>query len=158
MHVQAISLKIWPPPRPPHFSSDTTINSFWMSVNLSQLCKYVHLYDFFLDATYKGCLRICCYFLSASFHSVCQSLGSSTWLQMACFHPFWWLSSISSYMCPPCSWPIHVSVASMLWLLWAGLQWTLRSLCLSQLDFSPLISLHIWTRSRDCRIRSSLCL
>ena len=68
--------------------------SLWVSL----LCKYVRLYHFFLDSTYKECDKI---FLSLSdlFLSVEQSLGPSMLLKMALFHYFLWLSNTSLHIC-----------------------------------------------------------
>ena len=68
-----MSLMIWPPLRPPHFPPVATLSSCWISVSLSQFCKYVHLYDFLLGATYKGCHRIYCFFPFLSFLSMSVS-------------------------------------------------------------------------------------
>ena len=59
--VDANSLRILPPPNP-HHSPMAIISSLCMCVSLSQFCKYVHLYDFFLDATYKACYWLYCFF------------------------------------------------------------------------------------------------
>ena len=59
--------------------------------------------------------------LSDLLHSVYQSLGPSTSLQITQFHFFIWLSNIPLYICATSSLSIHLSidtqVASMSWLL-----------------------------------------
>ena len=42
----------------PFFFPITTVTSFSKSVSTFLLQKYIHLYNFFLDSTYKGCFTI----------------------------------------------------------------------------------------------------
>ena len=77
----------------------SAVGSCWLSVSNIAVCSSkhqfilcfylsVHLYQFFLDSTYKGCHRILL-LLSDWLHSVWRSLGPSMLLQMALlFHVF----------------------------------------------------------------------
>ena len=62
-------------------------------------------------------------------------------LQMALFHSCLWLSNIPLYICITSSLSIHqsmdIQVASMSWLLWRALQWTLGCRHPFELWFSP---------------------
>ena len=81
-----------PPPFPPLVS----IRLFSMSVSLFLSCKPVHLYRFSRFHIYMLIYDIC-FSLSDLLHSVWQSLGPSTSLQMTQFHSFLWLNNISLY-------------------------------------------------------------
>ena len=57
------------------------------SISHFPFCKWVHLYHFFLDSTYKGyyLIFLCVFDL---LHSTWQSVGPSMLLQMTLFHSF----------------------------------------------------------------------
>ena len=76
-----------PPPSPTHFSPMVFICLFSTSVSLFLLCKPVHLYHFSRFHIYVLIYDIC-FSLSDLVHSVWQSLGPSTSLQMTQFHSF----------------------------------------------------------------------
>ena len=87
----------WSPnPSHPHPPS-VSIHLFFMSVSLFLLCEYVHLYHFSRFHIYALTYDIC-FSLSDLLHSVWQSLGPSTSLQMAQFNSFSWLSNIPFYL------------------------------------------------------------
>ena len=74
---------------------------FFTSASPFLPCKQVHQYRFHIYVTIQ-------YFsLSDLLHSMCQTLGSSTSLQMTQFCSFLWLSNIPSYACTTSSLSIH---------------------------------------------------
>ena len=83
-------------------------------------CHQVQQYCFLRFHIYALAYGIC-FSLSDSLHSVGQTLGPSTSLQITQFHFFLWLSNILLYICATSSLSIHLSVeiqvASMSWLL-----------------------------------------
>ena len=80
------------------FPSLVSIRLFSTSVSQFLPCKPVHLYHFSRFHVYALIYDI--YFsLSDLLHSVWQSLGPSTSLQMTQFHSFLWLSNIPLYIC-----------------------------------------------------------
>ena len=91
-----------------------------LHVSLFLPCKPLHLYHFSTFHIYALIYDI--YFsLSDLLHSVWQSVGPSTSLQMTQFCSFLWLSNIPWYICTTSSLSIYLSmgieVASMTWLL-----------------------------------------
>ena len=95
--------QFFPPPLFPLLN----ISLFSTSVTLFLFCKFVHLYHFFYS-TYKWYHMIYLFF-SLWLHSVWQSLGPSTLLQMTLFRSFLWLSNISLYICTTSSLSIPLS-------------------------------------------------
>ena len=81
-------------PLPPLVS----IRLFSTSVSQFLPCKPVHLYHFSRFHIY-ALVYNSCFSLSDLLHSVWQSLGPSTSLQMTQFHSFLWLSNIPLYIC-----------------------------------------------------------
>ena len=82
----------------------------WMdqvSVSLFLPCKPVHLYHFSRFHIYALIYDIC-FSLSDLLHSVGQSLGPSTSLQMTQFRSFLWLSNIPLYICTTSSLSIRL--------------------------------------------------
>ena len=77
-------------PPTPHFPTLVSIRLFSTSVSLFLLCKPVHLYHFSRFHIYALIYDIC-FSLSDLLHSVWQSLGPSTSLQMTQFRSFLWL-------------------------------------------------------------------
>ena len=57
----------------PHFSPLVTISSFSKSVSLFLFCKYIHLYNFFLDSTYKR-YHMVFLFLCLTYFTQCDNL------------------------------------------------------------------------------------
>ena len=116
-----------------------SIGLFSTSVPLFLPCRLVHLYHFSRFHIYV-LIKDICFSLSDLHHSVWQSLGPSTSLQMTQFRSFLWLSTIPLYICTKSSLPIRllmgIYVASMTWLLWIVLQWTLECMCLFELWIS----------------------
>ena len=101
-----------PSPRPathPHFPPLVFIHLFSTSVSLFLPCKPVHLYHFSRFHIYVLIYNIC-FSLSGLLHSVWQSLGPSTSLQMTQFRSFLWLSNIPLYICTTSSLSIHLSM------------------------------------------------
>ena len=95
----------------PHscFPPLVSIRLFSTSVSLFLPSKPLHLYHFSRFHIYALIYNI--YFsLSDLLHSVCQSLGPSTSLQMMQFHSFLWLNNIPLYICTISSWSIHLSM------------------------------------------------
>ena len=86
-----------------------SIPLFSTSVSLFLPCKLVHLYHFSRFHIYALTYDIC-FSLSDLLHSVWQSIGPSTSLQMTQFCSFLWLSNIPLYMCTTSSLSIHLSV------------------------------------------------
>ena len=79
-----------------------------------------------------------CLSLSDLLHSVWQSLGPFMLLQMALFCSLLWLSNTPWYtylLYPFICQSVDIYVASMPWLLWIVLQWTLGCMYLSELQF-----------------------
>ena len=72
-------------------------------------CKPVHLYHFSRFHIYALIHNIC-FSLSDLLHSVKQSLGPSTSLQMSQFRSFLWLSNIPLYTCTTSSLSIRLSM------------------------------------------------
>ena len=70
---------------------------FSMSVSLFLLCKSVHLYHF-SRVHINALIYDICFSLSDLLHSVWLSLGPFTFLQMAQFHSFLWLSNSPFYI------------------------------------------------------------
>ena len=85
-----ISQFIPPPPPPAAFPLLVSIHLFSTAVSLFMPCKLVHLYHFSRFHIYVLTYNI--FFLSDLLHSVWQSLGPSTSLQMTQFRSFLWLS------------------------------------------------------------------
>ena len=95
-------------PPPPPFPPLVSICLFSMSMSLFLPCKLVPLYHFSRSHIYALIYNIC-FSLSDLLHSVRQSLGPSTSLQMTQFRSFLWLSNIPLYMCTT-SLSIHLSM------------------------------------------------
>ena len=96
-----------PPPPPYHFPPLVSIHLFSTSVSLFLPCKLVHLYHFSRFHIYALIYDIC-FSLSDLLHSVWQSLGPSTSLQITQFCSFSWLSNIPLYICATSSLSIHL--------------------------------------------------
>ena len=81
-----------------------------------------------------------CFSLSNLLLSVWEALGSSTSLQLTQIYSYLWLSNIPLHKCTTTSLSIYLSmniwVASMSWLLYTVLQWTVGHMCLLELWFS----------------------
>ena len=86
-----------PPPPPPRFPPLVSIRLFSTSVSLFLPCKQVHLYHFSRFHMYELIYDVC-FSLSDLLHSVWQSLGPTTSLQMTQFCSFLWLSNIPLYI------------------------------------------------------------
>ena len=88
------------PPSPPHRGFPPLVSIRLFSTSVSQLlpCKPVHLYHF---SRFHICVIIydICFSLSDLLHSVGQSLGPSTSLQITQFRSFLWPSNIPLYIC-----------------------------------------------------------
>ena len=95
---------------PPTFPPLVSIHLFSTSVSLFLPCKPVHLYHFSRFYMYVLIYNIW-FSLSDLLHSIWQSLGPSTSLQMTQFCSFLWLSNIPLYICTTSSLSIHLSVA-----------------------------------------------
>ena len=104
-----ISQFIPTPPPSPCFPPLVSIHLFSTSVTLLLPCKPVHLYHFSRFHIYALIYDIC-FSLSDLLHSVWQSLGPSTSLQMTQFHSFLWLSNIPLYICTTSSLSIPLSM------------------------------------------------
>ena len=104
-----ISQFITPPPATRHFPPLVSIHLFSTSVSLFLPCKLVHLYHFSRFHIYVLIYDIC-FSLSDLLHSVWQSLGPSTSLQMTQFRSFLWLSNIPLYICTTSSLSIRLSM------------------------------------------------
>ena len=96
------------PPPPPAFPPGVHTFGLYICVSISALqtgssvpYSRFHIYALIYDI---------CFSLSDLLHSVWQSLGSSTSLQMTQFHSFLWLSNIPLYICITSSLSIHLSV------------------------------------------------
>ena len=91
------------------------------SASLFLSCPQVLQNHFFFRLHIYVLAYVICFSLSDIFHSVGQTLGPSTSLQITQFHFFLWLSNIPLYICATPSLSIHLSmdtyVASMSWLL-----------------------------------------
>ena len=87
-----------PPPPAPTFLPWCPYVLFSTSVSLFLSCKPVHLYHFSIFHIYVLIHNIR-FSLSNLLHSVWQSLGPSTCLQMTQFPSFLWLSNIPLYKC-----------------------------------------------------------
>ena len=88
-----------PAPRtPPCFPPLVSICLFSTSVSLFLPCKPVPLYHFSRFHIYVLIYDIC-FSLSDLLHSVLQSLGPSTSLQMTQFQTFLWLTNSQLYIC-----------------------------------------------------------
>ena len=100
-----------PPPPHPHFPTFMSICLFSTSALQTSFlpCKPVHLYHFSRFHIYALIYNIC-FSLSDLFHSLWQSLGPSTSLQMTQFRSFVWLSNIPLYICTTSSLSIHLSM------------------------------------------------
>ena len=98
-----------PPPPPPCFPPLASIGLFSTSVFLLLPCKPVHLYHFSRFHIYALIYNIG-FSLSDLLHSVWQSLGPSTSLQMTQFHSFLWLSNIPLCIYTTSSLSIHLSM------------------------------------------------
>ena len=99
-----------PPPAPhPCFPRLVSIHLFCTSVSLFLHCKPVYLYHFSRFHIYALVYDIC-FSLSDLLHSVWQSLGSPTSLQMTQFHTFLWMSNIPLYICTTSSLSIRLSM------------------------------------------------
>ena len=97
------------PCAPPPVSPLVSIRLFSTFVSLFLPCKPVHLYHFSRFHVY-ALIYDTCFSLSDLFHSVWQTLGPSTSLQMTQFHSFLWLSNIPLYICTTSSLSICLSV------------------------------------------------
>ena len=106
-----ISQFITPPPPPCHFPPLVSIRLFSTSVSLFLPCKLVHLYHFSRFHIHALIYDIC-FSLFDLLHSVWQSLGPSTSLQMTQFRFFWWLSNIPLYICTTSSLSIRLSMGT----------------------------------------------
>ena len=84
------------PPPPTAFPPLVSIRLFSTSVSLFVPCKLVHLYHFSRFHIYALIYDICFSF-SDLLHSVWQTLGPSTSLQMTQFQSFLWLSNSIVY-------------------------------------------------------------
>ena len=105
-----ISQFIPPPPHPSRrIPPLVSIHLFSTSVSLFLPCKLVHLYQFSRFHIYALIYDIC-FSLSDLLHSVWQSLGPSTSLQMSQFRSFLRLSNIPLYICTTSSLSIHLSM------------------------------------------------
>ena len=102
-----ISQFIPPPPPLPRFPPMVSIHLFSTAVSLFLPCKPVHLYHFSRFHIYALIYDIC-FSLSDLVHSVWQSLGPSTSLQMTQFHSFLWQSNIALYICTTSSLSIRL--------------------------------------------------
>ena len=95
----------------PNLSTPTSllgVHRFVLYICVSiSACKLVHLYHFCRFHIYALIYNIC-FSLSDLLHSVGQSLGPSTCLQMTQFHSFLWLSNIPLYKCTTSSLSIHL--------------------------------------------------
>ena len=69
--------------------------------------RFLMTFFFFLDSIYMLAYGIC-FSLSDLLHSVGQSLGPSTSLQITQFHSFLWLSNVPFYICATYSLSIHL--------------------------------------------------
>ena len=104
-----ISQFIPPPPSPCHFPPLVSMSLFSTSVSLFLPCKPVHLYH--LSRFHIYVLIYDIYFsVSDLVHSVWQTLGPSTSLQMTQFRSFLWLSNIPLYICTTSSLSIRLSM------------------------------------------------
>ena len=83
---------------PRRIPSLVSIHLFSTSVSLFLPCKPVHLYHFSIFHIYALIYDIC-FSLPDLLHSVWQTLGPSTSLQMTQFCSFLWLSNIPLYIC-----------------------------------------------------------
>ena len=81
----------------PCFPPLVSIRLFSAFVSLFLSCKLVHLYHFSRFHIYALIYNVC-FSLSDLLHSVWQSLGPSTSLQMTQFRSFLWLSNIPLYI------------------------------------------------------------
>ena len=93
---------------PPSPSPAVVTCRFSMSVSVFLPCKYVHLYHF--SRFHIHALIYDFFSLSDLLHSVWQTLGLSTSLQMTRFCSFLWLSNIPLYICATSSLSIHPSM------------------------------------------------
>ena len=98
-----------PPPPPPPLSALVSISLFSTSVSLFIPCKPVHLYHFSRFHIHALIYDIC-FSISDLLHSVWQSIGPSTYLQMTQFRSFLYLSNIPLYICTTSSLSIHLSM------------------------------------------------
>ena len=106
----SVAISQFIPSSPPcHFPPLVSIHLFSTSVSLFLPCKPVHLYHFSRFHIYALIYDIC-FSLSDLLHSVWQSLGPSTSLQMTQFRSFLWLSNIPLYICTTSSLSIHLSM------------------------------------------------
>ena len=94
---------------PPCLPPLVSIRLFSTSVSLFLPCKAVHLYHFSRFHLYALIYNIC-FSLSDILHSVLQSLGPSTSLQMTQLHSFLWVSNIPLYIYIYHIFSIHSSV------------------------------------------------
>ena len=94
------------PPSPP-----LAVSASLFSVSLIAALQIRLISTIFLDSTYICALIYeICFSISDLLHSVWQTLGSSTSLQMTQFHSFIWLSNIPLYMCTTSSLSIQLSM------------------------------------------------
>ena len=100
------------------FPRSVSIRLFSTSVSLFLPCKSVHLYHFSRFHVYTLMYNIC-FSPSDLLHSVWQSLGPSTSLQMTQFRSFLWLSNIPLYVCTTSSLSTRLSMGILL-LPWSG--------------------------------------
>ena len=92
-----------------HLPPLVSIRLFSTSVSLFLPCKPVQLYHFSRFHIYALIYDIC-FSLSDLLHSVWQSLGPSTSLQMTQFRSFLWLSNTPLYICTTFYLSIHLSM------------------------------------------------
>ena len=92
------------PPCPP-----MSTRLFSTSASPFLCCKYVHLHHFSRVHVHMLIYDIC-FSLSNLLHSVWQTLGPSTSLQMIQFHSFLWLSNILLYIHTTTSLSIYLSM------------------------------------------------
>ena len=116
-----------------HFVSAYPSPSQYPQVHFQQVCIFIPIlslgssdiifsfFFFFFRFHIQVLAYNICFSLSDLLHSVWQSLGQSTSLQITQFSCFVWLSNIPLYICATSSLSIHLlmdtQVASMSWLL-----------------------------------------
>ena len=94
---------------PSGFPPLVSICLFSTSVSLFLPCKPVHLHHFSRFQIY-ALIHDICFSLSDLLHSVWQSLGTATSLQMTQFRSFLWMSNIPLYICTTSSLSIRPSM------------------------------------------------
>ena len=110
IHISVyMSISIAPPPHPRHLPTLVYIRFFSTSVSQFLSWKPVHLYHFSRFHIYALIYDIC-FSLSDLLHSVWQSQGPSTFLQMTQFRSFLWLNNIPLYICTISTLSIRLSM------------------------------------------------